>query len=75
MIENFLTALHRAFVTPTSKQRGAYGRFLHNLAAACVIADTSLMFPDSRYGAHYVAALFAAGVVCFVAGALLSKGD
>ena len=50
MIENFLTALHRAFVTPT--QREAHGRFLHNLAAACVIADTSLMFTDSRYGAH-----------------------
>ena len=75
MIESLLTALHRAFVTPTSRQREAYGRFLHNLAAACVIADTSIIFTENRYGAHYIVALFAAGVVCFVVGALLSKGD
>jgi len=53
----------------------AYGRFLHNLAAACVIAAMSIIFTESRYGLPHVFALFAAGVSCFVLGALFSRGD
>jgi len=73
--KRFMAALNRAFLSPTTKQCEAYGRFFHNLSAATVIANTSLIFSDSRYGAQYVVALFIAGVVCFIVGAFLSKGD
>jgi len=75
IIDRFTAALRDAFVTPSVRQREAYGRFLHNLSAACVIADTSLVFTDNRYGIPHLAALLAAGVVCFVGGALLCRGD
>jgi len=71
----FLAALRRAFVTPSTKQQEAYGRLLHNLTAACLIADTSILFTDNPYGARHVIALLVIGVVCFLMGALLCEGD
>jgi len=40
-----------------------------------VIAATSIVFTDNQYGARHVVGLLAIGVVCFVIGALLCKGD
>lgn len=73
--KRLLAALYGAFVTPTVKQLEAYGRFAHNMAAACVIAAMSIIFTDTRYGLVHVFALFATGVSCFVAGALFSRGE
>jgi O-antigen ligase len=73
--KRFLAALYGAFVIPSTRQLEAYGRFVHNLAAACVIAAMSIIFTESRYGLVQVFALFAAGVSCFVLGALFSRGD
>ena len=73
--KRLLAALYGAFVTPTTRQLEAYGRFAHNMAAACVIAAMSIIFTDTRYGLMHVFALFAAGVSCFVAGALFSRGE
>jgi hypothetical protein len=75
MIGWLVTALREAFLAPTSRQREAYGRFLHNLAAACLIADTSISFTENRFGAVHIGALLAVGVVCFAGGAFLCKGD
>jgi hypothetical protein len=73
--KRLLAALYGASVTPTAKQLEEYGRFAQNLAAACVIAAMSIIFTESRYGLPHVFALFAAGVSCFVAGALFSRGE
>ena len=73
--KRLLAALYGAFVTPTAKQLEAYGRFAHNLAAACVIAAMSIIFTESQFGLRHVFALFAAGVLCFLVGALFSRGD
>ena len=75
IICDFWAALRVAFVTPTVRQQEAYGSFAHNLAAACVIAVTSILSTENRYGLPHVAALLFAGVVCFVAGALFCRGD
>jgi hypothetical protein len=75
VINHFIAALREAFVTPTSKQREAYGRFLHNLAAACLIASISIIFTENPYGARHVVALFASGVICFVVGAFFCRDE
>ena len=76
LIKRFLAALRTAFLTPTPKQKEVYGRFWHTLAAAAVIADTSMIFtPNSPFGAQYSMPLFVAAVVLFIGGALLSKGE
>ena len=69
------TALRAAFATPSPKQWEAYGRFAHNLAAACVIGGISILFTESRYGLGHVFALLGTGVVCFVTGAIFSRGE
>ncbi|HJU23339.1 MAG TPA: hypothetical protein VJ891_12595 [Casimicrobiaceae bacterium] len=76
LIKRFLAALRTAFLTPTPKQKELYGRFWHTLAAAAVIADTSMIFtPNSPFGPQYSLPLFVAAVVLFIGGALLSKGE
>ena len=75
VVRRFLEALRAAFVTPTLKQLEAYGRFAHNLAAACVVADMSILFTENDYGLRHIVALFVAGLSCFVFGALMSRGD
>jgi uncharacterized membrane protein YgdD (TMEM256/DUF423 family) len=75
MANRFWGALYAAFVTTSSKQLEAYGRFAHNLAAACVIGAISIIFTENRYGLGHAIALLAAGVSCFVFGALYSRGE
>ena len=75
MVAALTVAVHDAFAAPSGKQKEAYGRFLHNLAAACLIAATSILFTENRYGIAHVAALLAIGVSCFVAGSLFCRGD
>ena len=38
--------IRRAFVAPTVKQKEAYGRFAHTLAAAAIIGDVTIIFGD-----------------------------
>ncbi len=73
--KRLLAALYGAFVTPTAKQLEAYGRFVHNPRGG--VCDCRYVNPltESRYGLLHVFALFAAGVSCFVAGALFSGGE
>src|SRR5262249_46520469 len=61
MMSRFFEALRAAFVTPTFKQLEAYGRFAHNLAAACVVAGMSILFTENEYGVRHIVALFLAG--------------
>ena len=75
MISRFAVAFRNAFVAPSGKQREAYARFLHNLAAACLIGGTSIVFTENRYGIAHVIALLTLGVVCFVSGAVFCRGD
>ena len=74
MIRKFLKALNGAFVSPTTKQMEAYGRYAHNLSAACIIADATIYF-SSQYSVVQVFGLFAAGVIFFLGGAVLSRGE
>jgi hypothetical protein len=75
IFRDWLPALRRAFLTPTTKQQEAYGRLLHNLAAACLIADTSILFTENPFGVRHIIALLVIGVLCFLMGALLCEGD
>jgi hypothetical protein len=75
IVSRFVVAVRVAFVAPSGRQKEAYGRFLHNLAAACLIAATSIVFTENRYGVAHMAALLAIGVSCFVAGSVFSRGD
>ena len=72
-----MAELRAAFITPTVKQREAYGRFAHTLAAACAIGAVTIMFTEdgSWSTAARITGLIVAGVTCFLTGALLSKGD
>ena len=74
-MKEFIGALHRAFVRPTSRQREAYGRLFHNLAAASLIGCTTILFTENRYGVLHGLALLTVGVICFAIGALLIDGD
>ena len=70
-----VAVLRDAFVAPTSKQREAYGRFLHNLSTACFIAATSIIFTENAYGAAHVVALLLSGVISFLVGAFLFRAE
>jgi len=72
-----LAELRAAFVAPTLKQREAYGRFAHTLAAASVIGAVTIMFTEDGAWSTTarVTGLIVAGVTCFLTGALLSKGE
>lgn len=63
---------------PTAKQKEAYGRLLHTLCAAsisgaAVIVGTAT--PFFFWGAVKAASLVAAGILLFLFGAFMSKGD
>ena len=73
-----MVELRAAFVGPTVKQREAYGRFAHTLAAACLIGAVTIIFAEdgtSSSTTARVTGLIIAGVTCFLTGALLSKGE
>lgn len=74
----FKEQLKQAVQNPTLKQKEAYGRFFHTLAAAGIIGCVSVLFTESQvtwYGAWRIIGLFASAVACFAAGAMLSKGE
>jgi hypothetical protein len=72
-----LTVLQAAFATPTVKQKEAYGRFAHTLAAAAVIGAVTIIFSEGGAwpSAGRVIGLMSTGVICFLTGTLLSKGE
>jgi hypothetical protein len=73
-----LREIREAFSVPTGKQREAYARFLHTLAAASVIGEATLIFAETPIAAITVRptlALTVSGVLCFLAGALLARGE
>ena len=74
MMSKLLRALKNAFAVPTAKQMEAYGRYAHNLSAACIIGAATILY-STAYGVVDVVRLVATGVVLFLGGAVLSKGD
>ena len=77
-VANLLVAIHHAFVAPTVKQKEAYGRFAHTLAAAAMIGDVTIIFGDwivVPTSVWRVVGLTLTGVICFLAGAMLAKGE
>ena len=70
--------LQVAFTAPTLKQKEAYGRFAHTLAAAAVIGAITIVFAEGRVTsdiAWRIAGLAVSGVICFGAGVLLVEGE
>ena len=70
-------ALVDAFRRPTHRQKEAYGRFAHTLAAAAVIGAATVLFSETRFsfgGTMRLAGLILSGLVCFAVGAVLNKG-
>jgi hypothetical protein len=74
MMTKLLEELNRAFTSATIKQMEAYARYLHNLSAVCVVGAATVYYP-SAYTVWDVVKLAAAGVVFFLGGALLIKGE
>jgi hypothetical protein len=71
-------AVRDAFERPTLKQKEAYGRFAHTLAAAAVISAASVLFSETRWTMNdtlRVAGLLSSGLICFALGATLCKGE
>ena len=72
------SALAAAFRSPTLKQKEAYGRFAHTLAAAAVIGAVTILFSEMRFsfgGATRLAGLILCGLICFAIGAIPNKGE
>lgn len=73
-----LSSFKQALATPTIKQKEAYGRLAHTLCAACCVGAVSVTF-GSAFSAWvatwYLFFLVTWGLVLFVAGAILSKGE
>ncbi len=63
--------------TPNQRQKDAYGRFSMAMSGACFVGAVTLGFsaPPSTTMAAKVVALVFWGVVLFLVGSLLSKGE
>ncbi|CAG9186082.1 hypothetical protein [Cupriavidus pampae] len=73
-----LSLAWRAITAPHKDQRQQYGRFAHTLSAAALIGFVGYVnsVPAwSLYAALQAFCLFSGGVVLFMAGAVLAKGD
>ena len=72
-----LQNIRSALMTPTSKQKEAYGRFFHTLSAACFIGSVTTGYVNSVSAntVEIVAALIVLGLVIFLNGAIFSKGE
>jgi hypothetical protein len=58
------------------KQKEAYGRFAHNLAAAAIIGAVTVLFSEaSLVGALRITGLMLSALICFALGAVLTKGE
>ena len=69
--------IRQAFKAPTAKQKDAYARFLHTLAAAAVIGEATLIFAEGAVtwtAIGRIVGLTISGILCFIAGALLARG-
>lgn len=67
-----------AFLTPTLKQKEAYGRFCHTLASASVVGFITVLHLDTEptfFLAKRAIALFVCGLTLFLVGSVLSKGE
>ena len=67
-----------AFRNPTGKQREAYKRFAHTLAAASIIGAVTLLFSESVASPAWlgrIIGLALAGVIWLLCGAVLLKGE
>lgn len=76
--KKLLQDIGSAFRTPTLKQKEAYGRLSHTLCAASLVGAVSIMFTGvsmSWYALFRVGALTFWGVLLFLVGAILSKGE
>lgn len=70
--------IRSTFRTPSSRQKDAYGRFCMAMSGACFVGAVTLGFsapPSTTYMAAKVFALVFWGVVLFVVGSILSKGE
>jgi hypothetical protein len=70
--------LARALKDPTQRQKEAYARFSHTLAAAAIIGAITLLFAEAVLTAVLIfrmTGLVIGGVVCFAVGVLLVEGD
>lgn len=70
--------LKDAFLTPTIKQKEAYGRFCHTLTVAAIAGVLTVLHLDSEltwYIASRAIALTSGALILFVIGAVLSKGE
>lgn len=76
--ETMLAQVLKALAAPTKDQRQQYGRFAHTLSAAAIIAAAGYLGTNRTWdvsAAIEVLALISTGVVLFLTGAVLSKGD
>lgn len=70
--------LKQPIYEPTLKQKEAYARFFHTLSAASIIGMVSIIFTESSPTFQVVVriiGLLLSAVLCFFAGAILSKGE
>lgn len=73
-----LDSIKQTFQYPTIKQKEAYGRFCHTLAAAALAGSLTVLHLDNKQTAFIAArfmVLLVSAVVLFVIGAMLSKGE
>ena len=70
--------IRSTFRTPSLKQKDSYGRFCMAMSGACFVGAVTLGFsapPSTTYMATKVVALVFWGVVLFLVGSILSKGE
>ncbi len=77
-LKSIIESVKSAVLRPTGKQKEAYGRFLHTIAAAGFIGAATITFTETQvtlYAAARVASLAIWSVLLLIVGAVLSKGD
>lgn len=80
MWREFLQAVAELLMSPTSKQKEAYCRWLHTLSAACIVGAVSIAFTKSPAQDFWtemakVVSLVFWAVILFIGGAILGKGE
>ncbi|WP_427308732.1 hypothetical protein [Cupriavidus sp. H39] len=76
--QGLLEQAWKAVTAPTKEQRQQSGRFAHTLSAAALIGASGYVGSSRAWNLSAVAdvlSLIAIGVVLFLVGAVLSKGD
>jgi hypothetical protein len=77
-IARLQTEIAAAFGSPTFRQKEAYARFAHTLAAASLIGAITIMFSEGGFvwaSFWRLLGLGLTGVILFLGGALLLKGE